>query len=320
MRVRPVFRIHGSLEDCYAIIGGTACSIILANADLDFRITKDIDAILLIENRLPEVDVAVWRLVKDGGYDCGWKSSGDVHFYRFAKPRVAGFPSMVELFSKPPPFFIEEPEGLVIVSLPVGDEVSSPSAILLDDDYYAYMKPGRKSIDGTTVLDEVHFVPFKAKAFLDLSKRRSDGEKVDSNDIKKHKKDVFRLVQLFMLSTSSVLPDSVRGDMAEFCEKALAEGILSKQMGILLTPEEGIGLLPARVWSAGVLANGVWRIVLGYTVGSERGFVAYPGVTLLEELSCWKADSWCCRRPVKFLRHCTIFLIVLPILRAFARI
>lgn len=54
------------LEDCYAVIGGTACSILLANADLDFRATKDIDVILLIEDRLPETATAMWRLVKAG--------------------------------------------------------------------------------------------------------------------------------------------------------------------------------------------------------------------------------------------------------------
>ena len=61
--------------------------------------------------------------------------------------------------------------------LPAGDETSSLSAILLDEDYYAYMKSGRKTINGITVLDEVHLVPFKAKAFLDLSKRKAEGEK-----------------------------------------------------------------------------------------------------------------------------------------------
>lgn len=230
------------LEDCYAVIGGTACSIILANADLDFRATKDIDVILLIENRLPETAAAMWRLVKDGEYDYGWKSSGDVHFYRFTKPRVAGFPSMVELFSKAPSF-IEEPEGLAVVPLPAGDEVSSLSAILLDDDYYSYIKSGRKTIGGITVLDEVHLVPFKAKAFLDLSKRKADGERVDSSDIKKHKKDVFRLAQLFTPSTSSELPNSVRNDMAEFCKEVRVEGVPLKQMGIPLTLEGGIELL-----------------------------------------------------------------------------
>ena len=141
------------------------------------------------------------------------------------------------------PSFIEEPEGLAVVPLPAGDEVSSLSAILLDDDYYSYMKSGRKTIGGITVLDEVHLVPFKAKAFLDLSKRKADGERVDSSDIKKHKKDVFRLAQLFTPSTSSELPNSVRNDMAEFCKEVRVEGVPLKQMGIPLTLEEGIELL-----------------------------------------------------------------------------
>ncbi len=47
------------LEDCYAIIGGTACDIILSNADLDFRVTKDIDVILIAENRFSEVAAAI---------------------------------------------------------------------------------------------------------------------------------------------------------------------------------------------------------------------------------------------------------------------
>ncbi|WP_432314470.1 hypothetical protein [Collinsella aerofaciens] len=230
------------LEDCYAVIGGTACDIIMSEADLDFRATKDIDVILLVENRLPDVASAVWRLVRDGGYDCGRRSSEGVNFYRFTKPSAAGFPSMVELFSKAPSF-IKEPEGLTVVPLPAGDEVSSLSAILLDDDYYAYMRSGRKTIGGVTVLDEVHLVPFKAKAFLDLSRRRAAGEKVDSSNVKKHKKDVFRLAQLFTPNTSSTLPESIRSDMAEFCEKVLVEGVPLKQMGIPLTLDEGVELL-----------------------------------------------------------------------------
>lgn len=149
---------------------------------------------------------------------------------------------MVELFSKAPSF-IDEPEGLTIVPLPAGDGVSSLSAILLDEDYYAYMKSGRKTISGTTVLDEVHLVPFKAKAFLDLSNRKANGEKVDSSDIKKHKKDVFRLAQLFTPHTSSALPDQIRDDMIKFCEKIQVEGVPLKQMGIPLTLEEGVELL-----------------------------------------------------------------------------
>lgn len=38
-------------EDCCPIIGGTACDILMHDAALEFRATKDIDRILLIENR-----------------------------------------------------------------------------------------------------------------------------------------------------------------------------------------------------------------------------------------------------------------------------
>lgn len=127
--------------------------------------------------------------------------------------------------------------------LPADDEASSLSAILLDDYYYAYMKSGRKTVGGVTVLDEVHLVPFKAKAFLDLSKRKANGERVDSSDVKKHKKDVFRLVQLFTPNTLSELSESIRADMAEFCETVLIEGVPLKQMRIPLTLDEGVELL-----------------------------------------------------------------------------
>ena len=41
-------------EDCYTIIGGTACDILMSEAALPLRATKDVDMILLIENRFQE--------------------------------------------------------------------------------------------------------------------------------------------------------------------------------------------------------------------------------------------------------------------------
>lgn len=38
------FREHfKGYEDCYTIIGGTACDILMSDAALDFRATRDID-------------------------------------------------------------------------------------------------------------------------------------------------------------------------------------------------------------------------------------------------------------------------------------
>ena len=43
-------------EDCYTVIGGAACDILMAEADIDFRLTKDIDMILILEDKKGELD------------------------------------------------------------------------------------------------------------------------------------------------------------------------------------------------------------------------------------------------------------------------
>ena len=48
-------------------------------------------------------------------------------------------------------------------------------------------------VDGIPVLSPTCLIPFKAKAWLDLKKRKLNGEQVDSKNIKKHKNDVFDL-------------------------------------------------------------------------------------------------------------------------------
>ncbi len=41
-------------SDCYTVIGGAACDILMTEADTDFRATKDIDMILIMEARYRE--------------------------------------------------------------------------------------------------------------------------------------------------------------------------------------------------------------------------------------------------------------------------
>ncbi len=47
-------------EDCYTIIGGTACDILMSEAQLDFRATKDIDMIILLEDRYQKFAQKFW--------------------------------------------------------------------------------------------------------------------------------------------------------------------------------------------------------------------------------------------------------------------
>ena len=47
-------------EDCYTVIGGAACDILMSEADLPFRMTKDIDMILILEDKQAEFAKVFW--------------------------------------------------------------------------------------------------------------------------------------------------------------------------------------------------------------------------------------------------------------------
>ena len=87
-------------EDQYAIIGGTACDLLMAEEGLDFRGTKDIDLVLIVEAISPEFSRRFWEFVRSAGYEHRNKSTGQPQFYRFSHPTESGYPFMIELFSR----------------------------------------------------------------------------------------------------------------------------------------------------------------------------------------------------------------------------
>ena len=103
-----------------------------------------------------------------------------------------------------------------ITPIHIDDSVSSLSAILLNDDYYKVLVEGKVLVNGLSVLCPEALILFKAKAYLDLKWRKESGEKVDSNDIKKHKKDVLRIAAELMLEDVNNLPISVIADIDTF--------------------------------------------------------------------------------------------------------
>ncbi len=150
---------------------------------------------------------------------------------------------MLELFSRNPEFIILEEESL-LTPLPIDDEVSSLSAILLNEAYYELLKTGQMLIDGIPVLRPTCLIPFKAKAWLDLNQRRSNGEQVDSKNIKKHKNDVFRLAQLITVNTRQSLNPEIAEDMKNFLSKMSDETVDLKSLGIKRANQQKlIGLL-----------------------------------------------------------------------------
>ena len=132
------------------------------------------------------------------------------------------------------------PEDAVLTPLPMEDDISSLCAILLDDDYYDFLKAGKTKVAGITVLDAADLIPFKAKAWIDLSDRKARGEHVDSRDIRKHKNDVFRLTELIDSSIPIPAPASVRDDIHIFVSRMAGEEVDLKQLGIVGRSKEQI--------------------------------------------------------------------------------
>lgn len=63
-------------EEQYVIIGGTACSLLMMDEGLDFRATKDIDMVLIIEAITPEFGKCFWEYILNAEYEHKNKSTG----------------------------------------------------------------------------------------------------------------------------------------------------------------------------------------------------------------------------------------------------
>lgn len=136
-------------EKEYAIIGGTACDLLMAEEGLTFRATKDIDMVLIIESLTPEFGQKFWQYIIQAGY----------------------------------------------------------------------------------------LILFKAKAWLDLSAQKKNGEDVDSKHLRKHKNDVFRLSALLGPGTQIHVSPQIFSDIQSFITAMGNESVDEKQLGLLGTKE-----------------------------------------------------------------------------------
>ena len=218
-------------SDQYVIIGGTACDLLMARDEIDFRATRDIDMVLLLESLTPEFGAHFWQYVREAGYEHCRKSTGEPHLYRFSHPSSSSYPYMIELFSRRSER-ISLPAEAHLTPLPLYDEISSLCAILIDDEYYRFLTKGKIVLDNIPVLEAGYLIPFKTRAFLDLSERKEQGEAVDSKNIRKHKNDVLRLSILLTGDTRIPVPEEIYADIMKFLENVENTPIDVKQFGI----------------------------------------------------------------------------------------
>lgn len=208
-----------------------ACDLLMNDAGLDFRQTVDIDMVLTVEALTADFAKAFWSFIEAGGYQARQRSNGKPEFYRFVDPTNPAYPKMIELFSRPQSNVVLHPE-IHLMPLHIDDEVSSLSAILLNDDYYRFLLDGRTVTDGISILDAEHIIPLKMKAWLDLKSKKAEGLHVNARDIKKHRLDVFRLFQLVREGQKITVPKSVGEDITQFIAQMRETEIRLTDIGI----------------------------------------------------------------------------------------
>lgn len=213
------FRQHfASYIDQYILIGGSACTVIMQEAGLDFRATKDLDIVLYVEALHENFVKAFWQFVDEGGYQNKHHSTSKKIFYRFSFPSSQDFPAMLELFSRTPDRVSLSGNGR-LTPIPIDEAVASLSAILLDEDYYHYIHSGKLIMNGLSILSATHLIPIKARAHIDLTNRKRNGENIDDRDIRKHRNDIIRLVQLLSPKSHMNLPSPIQKDFKRFLDE-----------------------------------------------------------------------------------------------------
>lgn len=227
-----LFRNHfESFDGQYVLIGGTACDLAMEEVGQSFRGTQDLDIVLCAEALTDDFIEAFWSFVKDGDYESREKSSGDKEFYRFLKPKNKDYPAELELFSRKLDM-LTLPEDCHLTPIPAAEDISNLSAILLDEDYYSWIREGDRVVNDVHIVGAEYLIPLKMKAWLDLTARKERGEHVDSRKIKKHQNDVFRLYTILTVEPLPSAPVVITQDVAQFIQKIASVEIDFRNLGL----------------------------------------------------------------------------------------
>ena len=220
--------------DNYVIIGGTACDLILYEAGFIPRATKDIDIILIVEALNTEFVKQFWQFVVDGNYERKEKNEDERKYYRFMKPGNTEFPFQIELFARNPDL-LDFDEQSYLTPIPVDDDLSSLSAILMNDDYYHYMLEHSVLESGLHLANIEALICLKAKAYLEIAERIVNGSKEDAKQLRKHKGVVFRLAVMLTGNDVFKLPESMKAHLQTFVDviaEELPDKAIFKEMGL----------------------------------------------------------------------------------------
>ncbi len=222
-------------KDNYVLIGGAACNLLEDELDMNSRATKDLDLILVVEALTPDFGMRLWDFIKSANYSGRSKGENEFkhEYYRFTNPEDKTYPKQIELFARNTGI-LNLPSDARIEPISIGEDFSSLSAILLDDDYYAFTIEHSRNIEDIHIASPEALICLKAKAYTEMLDRRARGEQIDSRDIEKHKKDVFRLIAMLPQDSRFTLSEKLKNDMRDFYQRIgkLPDSVFFKNAGL----------------------------------------------------------------------------------------
>ncbi len=211
----------------YVIIGGSACEIAMAGTIVRSRATHDIDMIVIVEKMTKDFAERFWQFIREGGYrpEKRRTKAGEppkYELYRFVDCEP-GYPEMIELLSRHPDI-LGEPKGLTIEPLPLDEDISSLSAIIMDDDFYHFTISHSKLTDGIRHADSAALIALKSRAYLNLLQNKADGRFVNGKDIRKHRSDVLKNV-VILQEGQVIAPASIVACVKDFVSSIQSEWV-----------------------------------------------------------------------------------------------
>lgn len=88
-RFREFFAGH---RDEYVLIGGGACNLLIGEVGQNFRATKDLDLVLLVEALTAEFERDFWNFVRGAGARTSRRAAESRNSTAYRSPRTRPFP------------------------------------------------------------------------------------------------------------------------------------------------------------------------------------------------------------------------------------
>lgn len=218
-------------EEQYILIGGSACDIAMEAQAETFRATKDLDLVISSEALTKEFVARFWEFIRLGEYSYNRKSDGKRTFYRFEKPLKPEYPAMLEILSREESL-LQLSESNSIIRMHVEEEIVSLSAILLNEDYYNFIREKKIIIEGISIADLDCLIPLKIRAWLDLKDKKKEDPSIRSREVNKHRNDVLRLEPALAQKSIGKVPEIIREDLKKFDEEIRSEEDILIKLGI----------------------------------------------------------------------------------------